>query len=67
MTAWLGGLVAASEDWDPATATTPGSSAGPWSWDPDPSAEELPSSCRPCGSDRLATSTMLTACEIAAM
>jgi hypothetical protein len=29
VTAWSGGLVVASGDWDPAAATTPGSSAGP--------------------------------------
>jgi hypothetical protein len=66
-TIWSGGPVVASGDWDPAAVIAPGSSTGPGSMDPDPSAEELLSSCRSCGSGRLATSTILTASEVAIM
>jgi hypothetical protein len=61
------GSSAGPESWDPDLSAAPGSSSSPGSWDPVPSAEELPSSCRPCGPDRLMTSTMLTASEVAAM
>jgi hypothetical protein len=59
--------MAASGDWDPAAVSAPGSSVGRGSRDPNPLAEELLSSCRACGSDRSATSTMLTASDVAAM
>jgi hypothetical protein len=55
--------MATSGDWDPAAASALGSSVSPGSWDPDPSVEELPSSCRPCGSGHSVTSTMLTTSE----
>jgi hypothetical protein len=67
MTAWSWGPVVASEDWDLAAATAPGSSGGPRSQDPVPLAEELPSSCRPCGFDHSAASTMVMVSEVAAM
>jgi hypothetical protein len=53
------------ESWDPDPSIASGSSTGPRSWDPDSLTEELPSSCMSCGPGRSATSTMLTASEVA--
>jgi hypothetical protein len=58
---------AGRRSWDPDSSAAPGSSVGHGSRDPGPSAHKLPSSCRACGFGRSATSTMLTASEVAAM